>query len=39
MRYVRIETLEQNRRCAALYPKLGFREIARQVHYIRPLEI
>jgi len=38
MGYVRIETLEQNRRCTALYPKLGFHELARQIHYILPLE-
>ena len=38
MELVRIETLEQNRRCMALYPKLGFREVARQVHYIKPLD-
>ena len=38
MRCVRIETLEQNERCMALYPKLGFREIARQVHYIMPFD-
>ena len=37
MAYVRIETLEQNDRCRALYPRLGFREVARQIHYIRPL--
>ena len=38
MKFVRIETLEQNTRCCALYPKLGFREIARQVHYVMPLD-
>jgi ribosomal protein S18 acetylase RimI-like enzyme len=38
MTHVRIETLEQNRPCMAFYPKLGFREIARQIHYIMPLE-
>jgi len=38
MKFVRIETLEQNHRCMALYPRLGFREIARQVHYIMPLD-
>ncbi|HPD13999.1 MAG TPA: GNAT family N-acetyltransferase [Planctomycetota bacterium] len=37
MKYARIETLEQNQRCVALYPKLGFTEVARQIHYIRPL--
>lgn len=38
MKFVRIETLEQNTRCCALYPKLGFREIARQIHYVMPLD-
>ncbi|MBM4032872.1 MAG: GNAT family N-acetyltransferase [Planctomycetes bacterium] len=38
MHLVRIETLEQNRRCVALYPKMGFREVARQIHYVRPLD-
>ncbi len=37
MEFARIETLEQNTRCVALYPKLGFTEVARQIHYIRPL--
>ena len=38
MKFVRIETLEQNGCCTALYPRLGFREIARQIHYILPLD-
>lgn len=38
MRYAQIEALEQNARCLALYPHLGFREIARQVMYFRALE-
>ncbi len=38
MKFVRIETLEQNRRCVALYPRLGFREVARQIHYIKSLD-
>ncbi|MFP4056959.1 MAG: GNAT family N-acetyltransferase [Candidatus Brocadiia bacterium] len=37
MRFVRIETLEQNARCAAFYPRLGFQEVGRQIHYILPL--
>jgi len=37
MEFARIETLEQNRRCMRFYPRAGFREVARQVHYIRPL--
>lgn len=31
--YARIETLEQNPVGQTLYPSLGFREIARQIHY------
>ncbi|MFW6161940.1 MAG: GNAT family N-acetyltransferase [Planctomycetota bacterium] len=38
MAFVRIETLEQNERCRGWYPRLGFREVARQIHYIRPLD-
>ena len=37
MLYSRIETLDQNQIGTAFYPKMGFVEIARQVHYIRPL--
>ena len=37
MLYARIETLEQNQIGTAFYPKMGFVEIARQIHYIRPL--
>ncbi len=33
MRYARIETLEQNPIGQQLYPSLGFREVARQIHY------
>ncbi len=33
----KIETLEQNATAASLFPKLGFREVARQIHYIKPL--
>lgn len=33
----RIETLEQNKRGQELYPKFGFREVARQIHYAAPL--
>ena len=33
MEVAKIETLEQNPVGQALYPKLGFREVARQVHY------
>ena len=38
MRYVRIETIEQNETATALYPKLGFQEVARQIHYIMSIE-
>ena len=34
MTHVRIETLEQNEVAQHLYPKLGFREIAHQIHYM-----
>ena len=37
MLYSRIETLDQNPIETAFYPKMGFVEIARQIHYIRPL--
>lgn len=37
MLYARIETLEQNQIGTTFYPKMGFVEIARQIHYIRPL--
>lgn len=38
MRFVRIETIEQNETACALYPRLGFQEVARQVHYVMPVE-
>jgi len=38
MKFARIETLEQNARCMALYPKMGFREVARQIHYVLALD-
>lgn len=38
MEYVRIETLEQNTVAQKLYPRMGFQEIARQIHYIMPLK-
>lgn len=34
MEAIRIETLEHNRIARRLYPRLGFREIARQIHYV-----
>jgi ribosomal protein S18 acetylase RimI-like enzyme len=38
MAMARIETLVQNERGQALYPRFGFREVARQIHYVLPLE-
>lgn len=37
MLYARIETLEQNEIGKHLYPKLGFKDVARQIHYAMPL--
>jgi ribosomal protein S18 acetylase RimI-like enzyme len=37
MAMAKIETLEQNARGQALYPRFGFREVARQIHYVMPL--
>ena len=37
MHYLRIETLAQNPIGQHLYPRCGFEEIARQIHYIKPL--
>ncbi len=34
---VRIESLEQNAIGSEFYPRLGFEEMARQVHYYKPL--
>lgn len=39
MQYARIETLEQNPVGQHLYPKMGFREVARQIHYIAELPL
>jgi ribosomal protein S18 acetylase RimI-like enzyme len=38
MEYVRIEALEQNAVGRHFYPRLGFEEVARQVHYIMPID-
>ncbi|MCY3708851.1 MAG: GNAT family N-acetyltransferase [Caldilineaceae bacterium] len=35
--YARIETLDQNDVGAHFYPDFGFREVARQIHYIMPV--
>lgn len=37
MEYVRIETLDQNKVGLRFYPKYGFQEVARQVHFIMPV--
>lgn len=38
MLHLRIETLAHNQIGQYLYPSSGFQEIARQVHYVMPLE-
>jgi ribosomal protein S18 acetylase RimI-like enzyme len=38
MRVAKIETLEQNKQGQTLYPSFGFTEVARQIHYMRPLD-
>ena len=38
MAMAKIETLVQNERGQALYPRFGFREVARQIHYVMPLD-
>ena len=38
MAYVRIETLETNEIGYSLYTAMGFKELVRQVHFIKPLE-
>ena len=38
MEYVRIDTLEENAVCQHFYPKLGFREVARVIHYIMEID-
>ncbi len=37
MRYARIETLAQNEVGRHFYPQFGFREVARQIHYVMPI--
>ncbi|MCX7886365.1 MAG: GNAT family N-acetyltransferase [Verrucomicrobiae bacterium] len=37
MTHAKIETLEQNPVGQTLYPKCGFQEVARQIHYVRKL--
>lgn len=38
MMLAKIETLEHNKRALKLYRELGFEEVVRQVHLVRPLE-
>ena len=38
MELARIETLEQNEVGSSFYPKTGFMEVARQIHYAMPLK-
>lgn len=38
LKYARIETLDQNPVGQKLYPDLGFKEVARQIHYGMSLE-
>ncbi len=37
MKYAKIETLEQNTIGQKFYRRMGFREVARQIHYLKPL--
>ena len=37
MRLAKIETLAVNEAGQAAYPRLGFKEVARQVHYVMPI--
>jgi ribosomal protein S18 acetylase RimI-like enzyme len=37
MTHAKIETLAQNEIGGYLYPKMGYREVARQVHYVKEL--
>jgi len=38
MQYAKIETLATNQAGQSLYPKAGFEELARQIHYIMKIE-
>ena len=38
MRVAKIETLVQNAQGKTLYPRFGFQEVARQIHYVRRLD-
>lgn len=37
MLLAKIETLEQNEVGKHFYPKMGFKKVARQIHYVKPL--
>ena len=37
MEYAKIETLDQNDIGSSFYPRTGFEEVARQIHYAMPL--
>jgi ribosomal protein S18 acetylase RimI-like enzyme len=37
MRYARVETLEQNYKGQSFYPAFGFKEVGRQIYYLREL--
>ena len=37
MEYAKIETLTCNEIGSRFYPSVGFREVARQIHYVKPL--
>jgi ribosomal protein S18 acetylase RimI-like enzyme len=37
MRYAKIETLVQNKIGQTFYPRVGFKEVARQIHYLMKL--
>lgn len=38
MAFAKIETLDQNQIGSTFYPKTGFEEVARQIHYVLPLQ-
>lgn len=38
MAFAKIETLDQNQIGSVFYPSTGFEEVARQIHYVLPLE-
>jgi len=38
MKMAKIEALDQNPVAPAFYPRAGFQEVARQIHYAMPLK-